>query len=42
MDDFAIALPELADVGSCDLKVFDGLNQLWRMVERYKMTAPSQ
>jgi hypothetical protein len=22
------------------LKVYDGLDQLWRMVERYKMTAP--
>jgi hypothetical protein len=40
MDDFTIVLPELADIGSGDLKVYDGLDQLWRMVERYKMTAP--
>ena len=41
MDDFTIVLPELADIDSGDLKVYDGLDQLWRMVERYKMTAPS-
>jgi hypothetical protein len=23
-----------------NLKVYDGLDQLWRMVERYKVTAP--
>ena len=40
MDDFTIVLPELADIGSGDLKVYDGLDQLWRMVERCKMTAP--
>ena len=40
MDDFTIVLPELADIGSGDLKVYDGLDRLWRMVERYKMAAP--
>jgi hypothetical protein len=40
MDDFTIILPELTDITSCDLKVYDGLERLWRMVERYKMTAP--
>jgi hypothetical protein len=36
MDDFTIILPELTDITSCDLKVYDGLDRL----ERYKMTAP--
>jgi hypothetical protein len=40
MDDFTIILPELTDITSCDLKVYDGLDRLWRPVERYKMTAP--
>ena len=40
MDDFTIILPELTDMASCDLKVYGGLDRLWRMVERYKMTAP--
>jgi hypothetical protein len=40
MDDFTILLPELTDLTSGELKVYDGLDQLWRMVERYKMTAP--
>ena len=40
MDDFTIILPELTDMTSSDLKVYDGLDRLWRMVERYKMTAP--
>ena len=40
IDDFTIVLPELIDMASCELKVYDGLDQLWRMVERYKMTAP--
>jgi hypothetical protein len=34
MDDFTIVLPELADIGSGNLKVYDGLDQLLRMVER--------
>ena len=40
MDDFTIILPALTDMACCDLKVYDGLDRLWRMVERYKMTAP--
>jgi hypothetical protein len=40
IDDFTIVLPELTDIAACDLKVYDGLDRLWRMVERYKMTAP--
>jgi len=40
MDDFTIILPELTALTSSDLKVYDGLDRLWRMVERYKMTAP--
>jgi hypothetical protein len=40
MDDFTIILPELTDMSSCNLKLYDGLKRLWRMVERYKMTTP--
>jgi hypothetical protein len=40
IDDFTIVLPELTDLATCELKVYDGLDRLWRMVERYKMTAP--
>jgi len=40
MDDFTIILPALTDMASCDLKLYDGLDRLWRMVERYKMAAP--
>jgi hypothetical protein len=40
IDDFTIVLPELTDMAACDLKVYEGLDRLWRMVERYKMTAP--
>jgi len=40
MDDFTIVLPELTDMATCELKVYDRLDRLWRMVERYKMTAP--
>jgi hypothetical protein len=40
IDDFTIALPELTDMGVCDLKVYKDLDRLWRMVEKYKMTAP--
>ena len=38
IDDFTIILPELTDMAACELKVYDGLDQLWRMIERYKMT----
>jgi hypothetical protein len=40
IDDFTIALRELTDMGACDLKVYNNLDRLWRLVERYKMTAP--
>ncbi len=40
IDDFTIALPELTDMAACELKVYDRLDRLWRMVERYKLTAP--
>jgi hypothetical protein len=40
IDDFVIALGELTDMGVCDLKVYSDLDRLWRMVDRYKMTAP--
>ncbi|HEY6128175.1 MAG TPA: hypothetical protein VIW23_08335 [Candidatus Acidoferrum sp.] len=39
-DDFTIVLPEWTDVAICKLKVYGGLDQLWRMVERYEMAAP--
>jgi hypothetical protein len=40
IDDFTIILPEFTDIAACELKLYDGLDRLWRMVERYKMTAP--
>ena len=40
INDFTIILPESNDVIRGDLKIYDGLDQLWRMVEHYKMTAP--
>ena len=40
IDDFTIVLPELTEVAAGELKVYYGLDRLWRMVERYKMTAP--
>jgi hypothetical protein len=40
IDDFTIVLPELTDMAACELQVYDGLDRLWRMVQRYKMTAP--
>jgi hypothetical protein len=40
IDDFPIVLHELTDMAACELKVYDGLDRLWRTVERYKMTAP--
>jgi hypothetical protein len=39
IDDFTIVLPELTDMAACELKAY-GLDRLWQMVERYKMTAP--
>jgi hypothetical protein len=40
IDDFTIVLPNLTDMATCELKVYDGLDRLWQMVERYKMTPP--
>src|SRR5260370_25687100 len=40
INDFTIVLPELPDMAACELKVYDGLDRLWRMVERYELTAP--
>jgi hypothetical protein len=41
IDDFTIVLLELTDMATCELKVlYDRLDQLWQMVERYKMAAP--
>jgi hypothetical protein len=40
VDDFTIILPEWYDMAACELRVYEGLDQLWQMVERYKMTAP--
>jgi hypothetical protein len=40
IDDFTIVLPELTDIATCEFETYDGLDRLWRMVERYKITAP--
>ena len=40
IDDFTIILPELTDVLTGEVKIYHGFDQLWRMVEHYKMTAP--
>ena len=40
IDDFTIVLPELTDMAARELKIYDGLDQLVRMVDGYKMTAP--
>ena len=40
IDDFTIVLPKLTEMVAGELKVYDGLDRLWRMVERYKMIAP--
>ena len=40
IDDFTIVLSEWTDMADCELKVYEGLDRLWRMLERYKMTAP--
>jgi len=39
-DDFTIVLPQLGDMGACELKVYSEITQLWQMIERYKMTTP--
>jgi len=40
IDDFTMVLPELTNIATFGLETYDGLDRLWRMVERYKMTAP--
>jgi hypothetical protein len=40
IDDFTILLAESTDLDACDLKVYSGLDRLWRMVDRYEMTSP--
>jgi hypothetical protein len=40
IDDFTIPLPHSTDMGACDLKVYSGLERLWRMVARYSMASP--
>lgn len=40
IDDFTIPLHHSTDMRACDLEVYRGLEQLWRMVERYAMTSP--
>ena len=40
IDDFTIVLPECTNMAECELKVYEGLDRLWWMLERYKMTAP--
>ena len=40
VDDFTIILPEWIDMANCELEMYDGLDRLWQMVERYRMTAP--
>jgi hypothetical protein len=40
MDDFTIALPQWINLVACELEMYRGLDHLWRMVDRYKMTAP--
>jgi hypothetical protein len=33
IDDFTIILPELTDMAARELKVYGGLDRLWRMVD---------
>ena len=40
IDDFTIPLAHSTDMGACDLKVYSGLDRLWRMVARYSMASP--
>jgi hypothetical protein len=40
IDDFTILLRHSTDMGACDLEVYCGLEQLWRMVDRYAMRSP--
>lgn len=40
IDDFTILLPQSINMDACDLKVYSGLDRLWRMVARYTMAFP--
>ena len=40
IDDFTIQLAHSTDMHACDLKVYSGLDRLWRMVARYRMASP--
>jgi hypothetical protein len=40
IDDFTIILVGRTDMAACDLRVYTDLEQLWRMVDRYRMIAP--
>ena len=40
IDDFTIVLCDWTDMAGCELNVYAGLDRLWSMLERYKMTAP--
>lgn len=39
IDDFTILLPQSTDMDACDLKLYSGLDRLWRMVARYRMAS---
>jgi hypothetical protein len=39
-DDFTIVLDEPGNMESCGMEVFEGLSQLWTLVQRYGMKTP--
>jgi hypothetical protein len=39
-DDFTIVLDEPENMKSCGMEVFEGLGQLWKLVQRYGMKNP--
>jgi hypothetical protein len=39
-DDFTIVLDEPWNMESCGVEVFEGLGQLWKLVQRYGMKTP--
>ena len=39
-DDFTIVLDEPGNMDSCGIEVFEGLGQLWKLVQRYGMKTP--
>lgn len=40
IDDFTVPLPYSTDLASCDLKLYSGLDRLWRMIALYTMASP--